>query len=255
MSNAYSLSRALNQSKQASREKIADAIMKSESAKKFIHHLGGQHPSTPFEDCFPNNQDMVWARFERKRNTPLPNRYRRLSLPNPAIYFYDKPKLPTRNELGYFVNAKMLDRSSALAELFPEYTHYFWYDLCGAPTKETLEELSDRILWLIDTDSDQPLNIPPKNAEFFITFYMNHRGRQSIRDIIGDGTLEEKAIKVRDYFNSDGAFDDNGVWQAGSYNTATCEVLDTYINGVAPMAVFRIFNQKPRRYLPSSETV
>lgn len=232
--NHYTDSRAKNRLKKNSRSKIAFHI-KNDKKAKVIHHLGGKNPHTPFEKYFKLGGRTTFIRYEFKENTPIPNNYIEQK------EFVEKDKIQSVLEIvesrglkwqatcmrkllkeyddkyGCFVNGNIFSNYMKYVEKFEHDPHYFWLDFCCAPTPSVLKETKQ----IVDL----------KQAKMvFCTFYMNHRGKNSVKKIIGgDKTpLDTRVKNLNDHFKK----------MLG--NEFTCSVFDTYINGIAPMCVLKI---------------
>lgn len=239
MSNNYTDICAANPEKRNSRNRIAQSIKNSNRGFKVIHYLGGKNDNTPFENKFQKKR-TTFIRYEMKRNAPVPKNYF-------SEHDFDafknhrnvikilKDKFPKQSKAldsvieefekmnGCFVNQNVFSKCWKFLNEFGDKPHYFWLDFCGAPTPQLLNKIKE----VVTTSSVE---------ETFVTFYMNPRGKKSVEKITEKygRFLHNRAISLCEYFNS--LFKDTP--------EIKCEIFDTYINGISPMCVIKIYRKK-----------
>lgn len=247
--NKYTDTKAKNIRKKDSRSKIAKDIKNTGKCQKVIHYLGGQNPSTPFENFFSNGRYTTFIRYEFKENTQLPDNYLdEASFKNcqgidTLIDCWDgkEGKEILLNELknlkkeinskyGCFVNGNIFNHYEKYVNMFSKLPHYFWLDFCEAPKPQLLQ----KIMEIVNA---------PYSKEVYVTFYMNHRGKDSVKGIINyyGKSLKNRAKSLKSYCEA----------MMPEKTNVICEVFDTYNNDKAPMAVLK-FKKKEKVVLKKS---
>lgn len=226
MSYIYNESGAANaQTKCSSRAKIAFDIQKNTPFKgnatlqRVTHYLGGTSHRSPFEAFF-NKGRSFFVRYEKLKCQSIPMGYCE------AIWNENGLVPKQKNQHGYFINADFFHNCDSMLNAFPNHAHDMWLDFCGMPTDDLLFCLDKKVF----------NNIHSNKIRFvYLTFYMNPRGIESVRtklDRYGK-TLGERAKSLCEYMQ------EKYLTSAGF----SCEVFDTYMNDVSPMAVLKLENQ------------
>lgn len=241
MKNNYTDRKAKNLNKKDSRCKIATEIKNLGKHKKIVHYLGGQNPSTPFENFFSKGSWTTFIRYELKENTELPNNYldeRNFEICrsiNSLLGFAERQnrtnlledlqqlKKEIETKFGCFVNANVFHRYKKYVEMFPNEPHYYWLDFCEAPKPDLLQ----KVLNIVNDESTE---------DVYATFYMNHRGKDSVKGIINyyGKSLKDRAKSLKSYCEA----------MLPEKTNVICEVFDTYNNDKAPMAVLKFTKKK-----------
>ena len=239
--NKYTDTKAKNLKKKDSRCKIAKDIKNTGKHLKVIHYLGGKNPWTPFEDFFTTAR-TTFIRYEFKENTQLPDNYMDESefieyqkIGRILNYLKEigkdgmvqellelKKEMDSKN--GCFVNGNIFNYYKKFVEMYPNHPHYFWLDFCEAPKPQLLQ----KIMEIVNA---------PYSKEVYVTFYMNHRGKDSVRGIINyyGKSLKDRARSLKCYCKA----------MMPEKTNVTCEVFDIYNNDKAPMAVLK-FKKKEK---------
>jgi len=237
MSNNYTDDKAKNIHKKDSRLKIATDIKNKGKHKKIVHYLGGQNPWTPFENFFNKGSRTTFIRYEFKSDTELPDNYldeksfdHSNSIEPLMEFAQNNNKLQLLEDLqqikkeidtkyGCFVNDDVFDKYGKYVDMFSEDPHYYWLDFCCAPSPEVIQKVMDIVQHNLTKD-------------VYVTFYMNHRGNEVIKNIITQcgKSLKNRSLSLKKYCES----------ILPEKTDIICEVFDNYNNGKAPMTVLKI---------------
>jgi hypothetical protein len=244
--NKYTDTKAKNLHKKDSRYKIASDIKQNGKKLKVIHYLGGQNPWTPFENFFSKGRNTTFIRYEFKEDTQLPNNYLNedgfeiCKQIDPLIKHFegrqDKETLlnqlkELKNEIdssyGCFVNGNIFNHYEKYVNMFPKLPQYFWLDFCEAPKPQLIQ----KVMQIVNA---------PYSKEVYATFYMNHRGVESVKGIINyyGKSLKNRAKSLASYCKA----------MLPEKTNITCEVFYVYNNGKAPMAILKF--KKKEKILP-----
>jgi hypothetical protein len=248
--NKYTDTKAKNSNKKYSRYKVANDIKKTGKCQKVIHYLGGPNTSTPFENFFSNGRHTTFIRYEIEKNTQLPDNYldessfKNCQVIDTLIDYCDgkEGKEIMLNELknfkkeinskyGCFVNGNIFNHYEEYVKMFPKLPHHFWLDFCGAPKPQLLQ----KVMEIVNA---------PYSKEVYVTLFMNHRGRDSVKGIInyyGKSSLMDRAKSLKSYCEA----------MMPEKTNVICEVFDTYNNDKSPMAVLK-FKKKEKVVLKKS---
>jgi hypothetical protein len=217
MSIAFPHDRANDVTKMASRTKIALDMRKSKESK-IIHYLGGQNPSTPFENHFSIKRN-TFVRYERE-NCPIPNNYTQ------AEWKGDNLIERKEGHFGYFVNSNFYEEGCEFMKVFRNENQYFWLDFCGMPKEEDVEQLYYTFFY----DQDEyGSNI----KSIYCTFFTNSRGQKYSSNLFTryGSSLDDRAKSLCESLTEELELDKTRY---------KCEVFDRYFNGKAsPMAVLK----------------
>lgn len=222
MSYKYNKAVASEPTKQESRKKIADSIKKTlNEENSIIHYLGGRDRETPFENEFKNNP-VKFVRYE-KLACNVPKNYQ-LSFFTEEGKFFSVEK---KKSIGFFQRGDFFSSYFDYAEMFKGTKQNIWLDFCGMPTPDLLEVL---YYAFFHEEFSQDID------QIYFTFYINHRGNENVKKILGDGkTLIDKATTLCNHIKSEFSTEKLGL---------DCEVFDTYMNLVSPMAVIKISKKR-----------
>jgi len=246
MKNNYTETKAKNIHKKDSRYKIANDIKQNGKNLKVIHYLGGPNPCTPFENFFNKGKYTKFIRYELKENTQLPNNYldknsfKICKNIDGMIKCWEgkEGKETLLNELkglkkeidssyGCFVNGNIFNHYEEYVNMFPKRPQYFWLDFCDAPKPQLLQ----KVMQIVNA---------PYSKEVYATFFMNHRGAESVKGIINyyGKSLKNRADSLASYCKA----------MLPEKTNITCDVFYTYNNGKSPMAILKF--KKKEKVLP-----
>jgi hypothetical protein len=246
MSNNYTDSKAKNLHKKDSRYKIANDIKQNGKNLKVIHYLGGQNTWTLFENFFSKGRNTTFIRYEFKEDTQLPNNY----LDEKSFGFckniddlikcYEgkenketllnelkKVKKEIDSSYGCFVNGNIFNHYEKYVNMFPKLPQYFWLDFCSAPTPQLLQ----KVMEVVNMSSSK---------DVYVTFYMNHRGVESVKGIINyyGKSLKDRGKSLVSYCKA----------MLPEKTNINCELFYVYNNDKAPMAILKF--KKKEKVLP-----
>lgn len=222
MSQSYTQDVANAQTKCVSRARIANNIINNtpKKTKRVTHYLGGTSHRTPFESFFTRGTQSFFVRYEH-RKCDTPRKYMEAKWNESGLIPKDK------KQHGYFVNGDFFHNCDHFLAEFPEYKHDMWLDFCGMPTDDKYFQLEKKVFKSIHSS---------KIRFVYLTFYLNHRGFDDVKEKLNKygKSLEDRAKSLSENIQE----------KLLTGTEFECEVFDTYMNDVSPMAVIKVTNKQ-----------
>lgn len=219
----FTKSKENNVSKHHSRYRVARSINSDGNHQKIVHYLGGVSEENHFESFF-STENTTFIRYERE-SCNLPKRYcpawkMTLSPSSERYTFHVELNQKSPDQYGYFVNEDFFTESQKFMQL-PEIVskkNYFWLDFCGMPSDNLIGQVNDFVK-----------SYNQFAEEIYLTFFMNPRSMQDVKQNMGFcNSLEDKAKSLCATLKEKICVD------------YSIKVLDVYVNGKDPMAVIKM---------------